>query len=297
MAVGIAFFVSLAGPGGAVDLSAPDESGGHLAAFPTVEDGCFLTVLRDGADSYLVVEDSASDPNSICFGTLDEPQANTTLVPGEADPTPTPTATPAQEPAPAPAPQATPTPAPQPAPEPTPTPAPAPKLVSFASVADAHVKEAQPDNSSKDISIMTVRSEIGKGYRSFVRFDASTIPAGASVNSATLTLCAAMVGPQRTYDVHRVAQSWDETSATWNNQPATAAAATASATTPLTPGCMTWDVTADVQAWVNGASDFGWRINDRSEGEQTQSSTDFRTREDTSAPGQQPKLEVTYTAS
>ncbi len=251
--------VALAGPGGVIEV------GGEVGPTSAVVD------VGGGTEG---VDDGGEDGGSA------------------VEPTPAPKAAPAPETTPAPAPEPTPT----PAPEPTPTPAPAPKLVSLPSVADAHVKEAQPDNSSKNIGIMTVRSEIGKNYRSFVRFDTSNIPAGASVNSATLTLCAVMVGSQRTYEVRRVTQTWGEASVTWNNQPTAAAAATASATTPLTPGCMTWDVSADVQAWVNGTGNFGWRVNDRSEDGAKQSSTDFRTSEDTLAPGQLPKLEVTYSA-
>ena len=62
------------------------------------EDGCFLTVLTNGANSYVVLNEHVSDPDRpeggvagnqnaldrICFGALDRSEANTTLVPGKS---------------------------------------------------------------------------------------------------------------------------------------------------------------------------------------------------------------------
>jgi hypothetical protein len=134
-----------------------------------------------------------------------------------------------------------------------------------------------------------------KNERVFVQFDVSSIPAGSTIDSATLTLCATSVpGATRTYDVHRVSASWVETTLTWGNQPAVAATVTDSATTPASAGCMTWTVTADVQAWVDGTANDGWRVRDAIE-DDSKNASQFRTREDTAVPSEQPKLDVTYT--
>ena len=113
------------------------------------------------------------------------------------------------------------------------------------------------------------------------------------MSSATLTLCATAVpAAARTYNAHQVTASWGETTVTWNNQPAVAATPTASAGTPATSGCMTWMVTTDVQAWVDGTANNGWRISDSVE--TNNATTQLRSREDTAVPVEQPKLEANY---
>lgn len=97
----LSVFVALAGPGGVIEVdddfgSTPErtdasDSGGDEA-------GCFLSVLRDGAHSYIVLQEHVSDPDKpeggvagnqsaldkICFGALGGSQANTTFIPGES---------------------------------------------------------------------------------------------------------------------------------------------------------------------------------------------------------------------
>ena len=57
---------------------------------------------------------------------------------------------------------------------------------------------------------------------------------------------------------------------------------------------MTWMVTADVQAWVDGTANNGWRVSDSVE-EDLKDVSKLRTREDTAVPAEAPKLDVTYT--
>ena len=64
---------------------------------------------------------------------------------------------------------------------------------------------------------------------------------------------------------------------------------------PATPGCITWGVTADVQLWVDGTANNGWRIHDVSENSATQHFTQFRTREEAVVTAERPKLDVNYT--
>jgi len=57
---------------------------------------------------------------------------------------------------------------------------------------------------------------------------------------------------------------------------------------------MSWDVAADVQAWVNGtATNYGWRVKDQTEDGGNLLST-FRTHE-SALVAERPTLEVTYT--
>jgi hypothetical protein len=94
-------FVAMAGPGGFVDVSddggsEPDvgESGGEAGD----EGDCFLTILSDGANAYIVLQEHVSDAempeggvagnqnalDRICFGTLHGPPDHTTQVPGHS---------------------------------------------------------------------------------------------------------------------------------------------------------------------------------------------------------------------
>jgi hypothetical protein len=171
--------------------------------------------------------------------------------------------------------------------------------VTLGAVADTYAKQDKGGDDNFGIAVeMKVDSHEAKNKRSFVRFDISSIPAGSTIDSATLTLCATEVpAVARTYEVHRVTAAWVETILTWNLQPSVAATATDSATTPAAPGCMTWTVTADVQAWVDGSANDGWRVSDSVEGDVVHTEGKFRSREDILLPAEHPKLDVTYTST
>ena len=160
---------------------------------------------------------------------------------------------------------------------------------------DSWVTEKKPGQNHGSDILIEVKSKNGQAARGFVEFDISSIPAGSTINSATLNLCAILVpNPSRTYDVHRVTAGWAEGTITWNNQPPVAVAATDSAATPTSPWCMTWTVTTDVQAWVDGTANNGWRVRDSVE---TDNDTGrFRSREDAAVPADQPSLRVVFNA-
>ena len=56
---------------------------------------------------------------------------------------------------------------------------------------------------------------------------------------------------------------------------------------------MTLTVTGDVQSWVNGSANDGWRLHDQAESTSGGSSTDYGARENTTA-SDRPNLSVTY---
>jgi hypothetical protein len=55
-------------------------------------------------------------------------------------------------------------------------------------------------------------------YRSLVKFDISSIPAGSTINSATLTIWTAADFSDKTgtIEVYRIRRAWVDTQATWN---------------------------------------------------------------------------------
>ena len=167
---------------------------------------------------------------------------------------------------------------------------------TFNSIADTWADEQKPTLNKGTTTTMTTRSwQSGKNGRSFVEFDVSSIPSGSTVNTATLTLCAVSVpSSTRTIDLHRITASWVETTLTWNNQPGVAGSVTDSATTPGSPACMTWDVAADVQLWIDGTANEGWRAKDSVESQGTKYTTDFATKEN-GTPADRPILDVNYT--
>ncbi|WP_166139617.1 DNRLRE domain-containing protein [Nocardioides ochotonae] len=92
----------------------------------------------------------------------------------------------------------------------------------------------------------------------------SPVPQGATVTKATLRVYArgASKGPSRTVSVHRVSESWKQRQVTWNRRPdVTGSPAVSTALGNLRDGrAITVDVTSIVQAWANGAPNYGVRL-------------------------------------
>ena len=257
-----------------------------LFAAPTVP---VVLALFPGAfsDSGEPHADAPTAPETLPESFLVQQPTPTATPTATATPTPTPTATAT----------ATATPTPTATATATATATPTPTQVAFTATADAGVDQGNATTNFGALASMDVRSGSGPTKkRSFVVFDLSSIPAGSTISSATLDLCAiAVPATTRTYQVERVAVAWTESGVTWSSQPAVAATGSATTTTPSVAGCMSWTATTDVQDWINGvASNFGWRVRDSSEGTGPALTT-FRAREDVGVPSEQPKLTVTYT--
>lgn len=106
--------------------------------------------------------------------------------------------------------------------------------------------------------------------RTWLKFDLSTVPSGASISSATLELYYFdYIGNNpsgRTYECyHCTDDSWSEASINWVNAPNLACSLTYSSTVPSSFGWMSWDVTSDVQSDCSGDGASSWRIMDSSE--------------------------------
>ncbi len=101
-----------------------------------------------------------------------------------------------------------------------------------------------------------------------VKFDLSTLPSSTTIQSATLNLYFFEWDDNnpsgRALNLFRITSDWNENTATWNNQPSTASQPTSHSTVPSSYGWMIWDVTTDVQNFINGqATNYGWKITDQ----------------------------------
>ncbi len=159
---------------------------------------------------------------------------------------------------------------------------------------DAYISERYDGRNYGDSRTMYVRSKPQENMRSLIKFDTSSIPPGSMIISATLKLDAKSIPKaSRNYIINRALASWDELSVTWNSKPAVAPSPTSSASTPSSPGWMEWDVTSDIQAFVNGNPDYGWQISDANENSPTEYKTTFYTKESASA-ALRPMLVIQY---
>lgn len=167
-----------------------------------------------------------------------------------------------------------------------------------AADADSYVNQASAASNFGTATTLDVRSASSSANRrTLVQFllSSCSIPANALVTSATLKLFMYTAPTaSRTYEAHRVTGAWTETGVTWTNQPTTAASATATASTGTTANVtLSWNVTSDVQTFVDGTSNLGWRIKDQTESSATARLGQFRSAEYGTAV-QRPALDITY---
>lgn len=163
--------------------------------------------------------------------------------------------------------------------------------------ADTSNYESIPDANGDTIhDYLYVFSRTGSmNRRSLIHFDVSSVPPGATVESAKLYMNIWTVKSDRTNDIHRVLGSWSEPIVTWNTQPSYESTPTDSPNTGTTPGIwMEWDVTADVQAFVDGTPNYGWLLKDPIEYSDPSAYAKYYSRE-YADPAVRPYLEVTYT--
>lgn len=102
---------------------------------------------------------------------------------------------------------------------------------------------------------------IGANSYGLVRFDLSSIPSGALINSSTLRLFhlgnTGFSG--RTISLYPISSGWDEATVTYNSRPSWAAGAVSSLVIPdaFANQYRSWDVTGITQEWIDGTSNFG----------------------------------------
>jgi hypothetical protein len=150
--------------------------------------------------------------------------------------------------------------------------------------ADAWMDEGISANKGSD-AILSVRTDPSGGKsRALVRFALPReVPPSCVVESAKLRMFAASTGVGTRFQVVRLASGWAENVVTWSDQPETTGAA---ATAWSEEGFMQWNVTAQVQAMLDGGDHHGFVIRSAAEGTDAAAEADFHSREKGDSPPQ-----------
>ncbi len=121
--------------------------------------------------------------------------------------------------------------------------------------ADTFVTSATPNiNYGSGIGLI-----VGPGTETYIQFNLSGIPAGATVSKATLRLYVDAVGKAGSFDVYQLNSSWNENKLTYNTpSPSLGPSATGGISTAITSNSLNQfvliDITSLVQKWVNGTA-------------------------------------------
>lgn len=172
-----------------------------------------------------------------------------------------------------------------------------PSTCTLAPAADSYVDQLMIANNFGSSTELDVQSAAVENRRTFVRFDLAScsIPSGAEITAATLELFLFTApSASRTYQAFRVTSSWTEAGITWLVPPSVAASATTSTGTGTTSNVtLSWDVAADVEAFVGGTQNFGWQIRDSAEDAVLSQLGKLRSREWGTA-SERPVLDISY---
>ena len=183
---------------------------------------------------------------------------------------------------------------------------PNPDLATFYPTDDAKIAQDDPNKNYDGDPGINIRNEYGFGGSGWgsdglYRFDISSIPSGASIIKATFYIFYnkwTTTNPAgRMLNVYKITSDWNEDTVTWNTAPTYNPAASSYSPVPATVNVwMKWDVTSDIEEFVSGTQNYGWRLRDDNYwGGPNIPLTQFRTRE----AGQElsPYLEIEYTKS
>ena len=158
-----------------------------------------------------------------------------------------------------------------------------PMIEELEAIADARTQAGSPTGNFGSTALWV---STPNGHYAFVEFDLAVLPADAVVSNAELRLEYVSVasGPNNV-EVGRVGGAWDESTLTWDTQPAITWGGSVQAVAAT--GVVGWDVTGLVSAWVNGTQpNYGFGL--RGDSGNLVAATSKET-------GIAPKLIITYT--
>ena len=139
---------------------------------------------------------------------------------------------------------------------------------TFYPTDDSHVTESHPDQTPGSGHLLNTRGLTNWRAYSLIRFDISSLSPRVNINSAKLHLYYYQNwdgNPSgHTLNIHKIIDGWNEGSLSWNNQPSHHNSASGFSIVPSSPGIwMEWDVTSDVQEFIDGSIiNYGWKIID-----------------------------------
>ena len=120
------------------------------------------------------------------------------------------------------------------------------------SIADTWLKEASPNENHGNDKELSAKNKPTDNFRTLYLFDLSSIPPNANITRAELRL--RVTGEDDSGDpvnIYRVTDSWDESTASWNNTGNDYDATTVHASfVPDDTGWVRVDISSLVQAWV-----------------------------------------------
>lgn len=128
---------------------------------------------------------------------------------------------------------------------------------------DGWIDSDRPDDNHDTDSNLKILFDGGKIQRPIYRYDLSSLPADAAILSAKAWFYVNIEHPEGPVDIHRLTADWNEADATW----ATLGGGMDSvvlASIPAQPEIDVWvsvNLTAQVQAWVNGQPNYGIALN------------------------------------
>lgn len=118
--------------------------------------------------------------------------------------------------------------------------------------ADAFVNSAAPSKNFGSGSLLAVQS----GSTSYIQFDLSSVPAGATLSKATLRLYVNSYTQAGAFDVYEIDSAWSEHALNFTNAPALGASATGGMPVSVSKSSLNHfvlvDITPLVQRWLSG---------------------------------------------
>jgi hypothetical protein len=164
---------------------------------------------------------------------------------------------------------------------------------------DSYVFQANPDinYSNQDELYAGLNGSTSTTYRTFIKFPTTAIPAGAGVSTAYLSLYCHTAASTSGYAINlqQPTTGWDDTSVTWNNQPAVSTSVIAATTVGGAVAWYDWPAIEDiVRRWhASDTDNDGLRL----AGDESATSVGlwkrFRSADSTST--NKPKITLSYT--
>jgi hypothetical protein len=170
------------------------------------------------------------------------------------------------------------------------------EIVIQPSVGDSYVNQNSAGTNYGTATTMVTNVRSNREEDVLVQFDLSGIPAGSTINSATLELYNT-VAPASSYSVSvmRNTATWAEGTVTWNNKPAYDTTAVATITPTTAVGWKVWTVTSAVQGWFAGTyPNYGFTVKPTATSGNTNILYTFASKENETT-GNRPILRVNYT--